>query len=186
MKFFFKRILPAPDKLKDNRILRWLFEKVGNAYIWQVNRRSIAGGLASGLFFGSLPIPIQIPCAVAVTIFMRLNAPVAAFSTLFSNPFTMPVFFYGNYTVGCWIFDGCERINISGLSFTIGNFKKLGGQVLMPLFTGSVLIGTILAIIGYCSVYFLWQWQLVRHLGKRRNWHKVLRARRKKKTKSAE
>lgn len=172
MKFFFKRILPAPDKLKSNRFLRWIFHKIGNAYIWQVNRRSIAGGLAAGLFFGSLPIPIQIPCAVTVAIFMRFNAPIAAFSTLFSNPFTMPVIFYANYRLGRWVLGGEA---ISDVQFTVQNIKQLSGQILIPLFTGSVLLGTILAAVSYCSVYYLWHWHLVRHLETRQTWRNKLR-----------
>lgn len=174
MKFFFKSVLPSPEKLNTHWILRWLLAKIGNAYIWQINRRSIAGGVASGLFFGSLPIPIQIPCAVLIAIFFRLNAPVAVFSTLFSNPFTMPAIFYGNYRIGCWIFYDCEYVSLSELSFAVRNLKALSGQVLMPLFSGSVLVGTILALIGYFIVYFLWKWQLVQHLNKRKSFHQAL------------
>lgn len=173
MKFFFKRILPAPEKLIANRLLHWLLKKIGNAYIWQVNRRSIAGGFATGLFFGCLPIPIQIPCAVAAAVFMRFNVPIAAFSTLFSNPFTMPMIFYGNYQVGCWFLGGHE--GLSEWHFTVANLKQLGGQILIPLFTGSVLVGTLLASIGYCVIYYLWQWKLVQVLSKRKNWHAKLR-----------
>lgn len=160
MKFFFKRVLPTPEKLGKNRLLRPLMKRISGAKIWQVNRRSIAGGMASGVFFGALPIPIQIPCAVAAAALCRVNAAVAALATLYSNPLTMPPIFYFNYRIGKWLFGGGVPEN---LHFSVENLGTMGGKVLMPLFTGSIVVGLVLAVLSYFIVLFWWRWTLVRH-----------------------
>lgn len=164
MKYFFKRILPSPDKLKGNRFLRPLLCRMEHSRMWQVNRRSIAGGVASGLFFGSLPIPIQIPCAVAVAILARVNVAVAAISTLYSNPLTMGPLFYFNYRIGVWLFGGGVPDKVD---FELNGFMQLGGRILMPLFSGSVAVGLVIATIGYFVVLFSWRWTLVIHYKRR-------------------
>lgn len=164
MKYFFKRVLPAPEKLRKGRILGPLLKRIGNPRIWMVNRRSIAGGVAAGLFFGSLPIPIQIPCAVCVAVMMRFNAPVAAFATLFSNPITMPAIFYFNYRIGIWLFNHCYGYTaVSHVKITRDSLLNMGGHILVPLYSGSIIVGIILAVLGYTIVLTSWRWSLINH-----------------------
>ncbi len=177
MKFFFKRILPAPEKLKRNRFLRPLVKRIGNKKMWQINRSAVASGFAIGLFFGSLPIPIQIPCAFVVAFLFRSNATIAVISTLYSNFVTMPIIFYFNYRVGQYFFGGGIANEID---FKTVKLTKMGGQVLMPLFSGSVIVGTCLAILGYLFVFIGWKWYLHRQLNKRGQWKRMMLAQKNK------
>jgi len=55
---------------------------------FESNRRTVAGGVAVGVFFGLL-IPVgQILGAAVAAICFKVNLPVAAMSTLVTNPFT--------------------------------------------------------------------------------------------------
>lgn len=177
MKFFFKKLLPNRERLGKSKAVRYVLDRVGNAYIWQVNRRSIAGGVAVGLFFGSLPIPIQIPCSLLVAGFLRYNVSIAAFATLYSNPLTMPVLFYMNYRVGKWLFSGSTQSILQEDYFSVDNLMHMGGKILVPLFSGSIVVGIVLAFLSYFLIYFLWYWQLLYKLKGRKKWFEKLRVR---------
>jgi len=49
----FKKYLPAPDKVSQHKMLRWLGPTLTRPSLWQANRRSIALGLAIGVFMGA-------------------------------------------------------------------------------------------------------------------------------------
>lgn len=159
MKYFFKRILPAPEKLNDRLMLRMFLQRFSRAQIWQVNRHSIATSIAIGLFFGNLPIPVQIPCAAIVAIFWRCNLPTAIFTTFFSNPLTMAPIYYVNYCLGAWLIDSELP---AGAHFNFAHLTHLGGRILIALYTGSVVMGLIAAGIGFVTVRVLWRLSLVR------------------------
>ena len=148
-------------------------QRFSRAQIWQVNRHSIAGGIAIGLFFGSLPIPVQMLCAAIAAIFCRVNLPTAIFATFFSNPLTMAPIFYGNYRLGAWLIGGVGTAAHAHFHFdTLYSFfdtlYSLGGRVLVALYTGSVVMGLLFAIIGFSTVKLLWRLQLVHVHRKRR------------------
>lgn len=159
MKYFFKRILPNAEKIGKMKVLRPLLKYIGRAQIWQVNRATIAGGVACGLFFGSLPIPGQVPCACVAAIIGRVNLPIAAIITFFSNPFTYAPIFYFNYCIGVWLFGGGVH---EGVHFNVAHLTRLGGEILMPLFSGSIVVGLVLACLGYMVVKLSWRVSIMR------------------------
>ena len=57
---FTRRWLPDPEKLRSNPGLRWLRPLFNRPALWQVNRTSIALGIAIGIFFGLLAPIAQI------------------------------------------------------------------------------------------------------------------------------
>lgn len=98
---FFKYI-PTPQALRETRFLKPLARFLEDHSLWQFNRRAVAGGVAVGLFFGILVPFAQILLAAIGAIFLRVNLPVAAFSTFVTNPFTFPGVYYCAYLVGGW------------------------------------------------------------------------------------
>lgn len=175
-KYFFKRILPSPDSLGKNRFLRPLLSKVTNIPIWQVNRHTVSLGVAIGLFFGALPIPMQMPAAASVAVLVRANVPAALMLTWWSNPLTFGPIFYFNYRIGAWIyrvwFDmPAQAVTVKYLNTQ--NLKDLSGQILMPLFSGSVAVGIALAVLGYLVIVVWWRLSLIQHHFRRRErYHK--------------
>lgn len=168
MKFFFKRILPNADTFRRQRFLQPLLQRMPFAQIWQVNRFTIAGGVAVGAFFGNLPIPAQTFCAAAGAMFLRVNMPIAVIVTFYSNPLTMTPLSYLNYRVGAWV-SGIS-VDPDNLTFTFHKITKLTGEILLPLFTGSVVLGLLYASISYLVVRFLW-WIHVRRNYRWRGYH---------------
>ena len=56
---FFKRFLPEPHTLREHRYLRHIAPWLTHPNLWHLNRRSVAGGVAIGLFSGLVPGPLQ-------------------------------------------------------------------------------------------------------------------------------
>ena len=164
MKFFFKRVLPTREFIYKNKFLSWILNKVGNSQMFQINRHAIAGGISVGVFFGALPIPLQIPCALFCAACFRLNVITAALGTLYSNPITYAPLFYFNYRVGEIFFKSSTATEVN---MDLSNLGHLGGNVLMPLFSGSVVVGVVLSATAYFSLYFAWQWSVWSYLKER-------------------
>lgn len=154
MNDFFKRILPNVDTFKKYPKLHRFIEQKSRAQIWQVNRRTIASGLALGLFFGSLPIPMQMTCAAIFAILLRVNLPITVVATWYSNPFTFAPLYYACYQVGGWVLN--IQIN-QDIHFNAESLTTLGGQVILSLYTGAFIIGIMLAILGYCFIRIAWR-----------------------------
>lgn len=83
-----RRLLPSEESLRARRSLRWLGPLLRRPDLWHLSRRRVAAGAAIGVFFGFLIPVLQIALAAIVAVLMRANLPVAAVSTLVSNPLT--------------------------------------------------------------------------------------------------
>lgn len=163
-KQFIQRYLPDRDKLAQNRMLKWLGPTLLHPDLWHISRRSIAVGLAIGLFFG-LMIPLaQIPAAVVVAMALRANLAIAAASTLITNPFTFgPIYFFA-YQIGESVLKGSQAVVpdtatataqelASGLGQWISKVVDLGG----PLFLGLFLMAVTTSITAYFIVHLAWR-----------------------------
>jgi uncharacterized protein (DUF2062 family) len=88
MRDWIRRKLPTEEALKAHPGLRWLGPLLRRPWLWHLNRRSVAVGAGIGVFFGFLIPVLQIAGAALFALVLRANLPVAALSTLVSNPFT--------------------------------------------------------------------------------------------------
>jgi hypothetical protein len=52
---FFKRYMPNADKVREVRIMGLFGNALFHPALWHLNRRSAAGGIATGLFCGLIP-----------------------------------------------------------------------------------------------------------------------------------
>lgn len=98
--------LPTSESVRESRLLKPFKQYLHHHFLWQFNRRSVAGGLAVGLFFGILIPFAQILFAAVAAVILRVNLPVAAFSTLITNPFTFPAIYYVAYRLGEFLTGG--------------------------------------------------------------------------------
>lgn len=183
----FSRRFPTPQALKDHRFLRPFAHYLHHHFLWQFNRRGVAGGVAVGLFFGILVPFAQVLLAAFAAIVLRVNLPVAAVSTLVSNPLTFPPLYYLAYRLGD-IVTGREPIRPEAeveadiqQAVTVqqgditGWFSKLvdwAQTVGFPLATGLMLLAVSAAVVGYFTVDALWK------MSSRRRWRRRQRTRR--------
>ncbi|MGE3161453.1 MAG: DUF2062 domain-containing protein [Burkholderiales bacterium] len=68
--------------------MRWLGPLLDRPGLWHFDRQSVALGAALGVFFGFLIPVAQILASALLALLLRANLPVAAVSTLVSNPLT--------------------------------------------------------------------------------------------------
>lgn len=89
---FRKRIraaLPSIDIFETYAWARPFKPFLGHPNIWALNRRSVAGGVAIGLFCGLIPGPFQMFGSLLAVMLFRANLPVALLTTLYTNPLTI-------------------------------------------------------------------------------------------------
>lgn len=173
-----KKYLPAPDKVSQHKMLRWMGPTLTRPSLWQANRRSIALGLAIGVFMGLLIPLAQIPLAALGAILLRANLPVAVASTLVTNPFTFAPVYFLAYQLGDFVLSFGEpgmteamiAAQVSQLSEQagVGWFERMG-SIGAPLFTGLFILASVTAVLLYVGVSVLWRLGVIWRHRKRRN-----------------
>lgn len=162
-----KRFLPTRESIKENRLLSWLGPRIHDPLLWQVNRNSVARGVAIGVFFGFLIPVAQIPAAAVVALAVRANLWVAALSTLVSNPFTYGPIYILAYRIGASILPPVavakpvpEDHALTALQWIIEAINWLTG-IGRPLVLGMLLMAVVGAIVGYFGVLLVWRTNVI-------------------------
>lgn len=174
------RLLPTPEALRAQRGLRWLGPLLERPWLWQFNRHTVAAGVGIGVFFGFIVPILQIACAAVFAVLLRANLPVAAASTLVSNPFTYAPIVVAAYHVGSALIGPPEGdvpafATLGEVTSSIGTppaakpwWKRLTGmgkQVLAGLVTFAVVGG----IGSFFLTHLIWHVALrLRMSGRRR------------------
>ena len=168
MRKFIQRNLPSPDSIKQNRWLRPFGFWLRHPNIWRMHRRSVAGGVAIGLFCGLIPGPLQMISAAILAVLFRVNLPVAAFATLYTNPLTIVPLYLLAYRFG-EIASGTQGdLAATKLTFPqlhwynwtaeLWDWLMLLGR---PLLIGLPLLALGLAVVGYVTVRVVWRLTVV-------------------------
>lgn len=170
MKKHFKRITPSKTALQKHKMLRPIAHWLANPLIWHFNRKAIALSVAIGFFFGSFPIAGQMLLAAVVAVLWRANMPVAIAATWISNPLTMPFFYTANYYFGAWLLRQ-PTIHVADIDWTLNGLLALGGDILVPLYFGSLVVGLILFTLAILSIRVMWRVHIVSYLNSRKKRH---------------
>jgi uncharacterized protein (DUF2062 family) len=118
-----------------------------------VNRRMITRGVAIGLFWGFIPMPMQMLAVMATTPFIRFNVPIAISMVWLSNPFTMPPMYYMEYLTGNLILG---REGIEDIELTMSWFTEHFDDILVPLYVGTSFYSIVVTAIIYVILNRLW------------------------------
>lgn len=157
---FLKRYIPDSAAMKSHKHLRHLGRLLSDDNLWHLNRRSAAGATANGLFWSMIPMPSQMVVAALCAIGLRINLPISVVLVWVSNPLTMPPMFYFNYLLGTWLLDKPTKIDEFHLS--VEWFSAQIHAIWKPLYLGSLVMGLLLALVGYAGVRLAWRWHVVR------------------------
>jgi uncharacterized protein (DUF2062 family) len=155
-----KRYAPDPKALKKHKYLRHLGTLLHDENLWHLNRRSVAGGIAAGLFWAMIPIPIQMVTAAFSAVFFRVNLPISVALVWLTNPITMPAVFYFNYLVGNWLLGSPP--DAGQFQPSLEWFSREIGAIWAPLYLGSLVLGTLLAGLGYGLMRIYWRWHVLK------------------------
>ena len=176
---YFKKYLPNHDTIKQSRWLRPLSVWLHHPNLWHLHRRSVAGGVAVGLFTGLIPGPLQIIGAALLAVLFRVNLPVAMISTFYTNPLTIAPLYFLAYKLGALVTG--QHNGLSPAHFALPQMSWSNWHSVMldwivslgkPLAVGLPLLAIIFAIAGYFTVRVLWYamvaWEWRRRAARRR------------------
>ena len=118
-----------------------------------VNRKSITKGIGIGLFWGFIPMPMQMLAVLAMTPFFKFNVPIAISMVWLSNPLTMPFMYYMEYQTGNYILgtEGIKSIEYT-LDWLLNNFW----EIFKPLYLGTAVYSIGVSTLIYYIINFLW------------------------------
>ncbi len=170
----FRRFLPSHDSIRRNRYIGLFGTALHHHNLWHLNRRSVAGGIAVGLFCGLIPGPVQMFSAAVMAILLRVNLPVAVLGTWYTNPFTIVPLYIAAYKLGMYLTGHTPRsLNVPQLDLSLSNvadwitmLMAWIGAMGKPFMFGLLLLAAILAVVGYFAV--LLAWRIYVHLAWRR------------------
>lgn len=162
---YFRKYLPTHQSITGNRWLAWCTPWIGHHNLWHLHRRSVAGGVAVGLFAGLVPGPLQVLSSILLSILFRTNLPVAALTTLYTNPLTVVPLYYLAYQYGALVtmHDAVDHLpatfSMSGHTLTSWVPALIDWMVALgkPLAVGLPLLAITLAAIGYLLVDNAWK-----------------------------
>ena len=162
MRKFIRERLPDHDSVRQYRWLRPVQHWLHHPNLWHLHRRSVAGGLAVGLFCGLIPGPFQMILASLVAIGLRVNLPLAAFTTLYTNPFTLVPIYLLAYEIGRWVGGTPNGTSVPPFPEMHWNdwFSEIWEWLMVlgkPLLIGLPLLASALAVTGYVAVRLIWR-----------------------------
>ena len=158
-----KKYLPDPDAIRQNKSLQFLGPLAHEPNLWHLNRHSVSKAFAIGLFWACIPMPFQMVAAALCAIRFSANLPLSLVLVWISNPVTMPPIFYTEYILGAWILDIPASPFEYELSFAW--LKEKLYEIGIPMYFGSVILGSVLSIGGYFTIGQIWKRAILR------KWH---------------
>jgi len=168
MRKLLRKHLPDHASVVENRWLKPFGGWLQHHNLWHLHRRSVAGGVAVGLFCGLIPGPLQMIVAALLAVLLRVNLPVAVFTTLYTNPLTIVPLYVLAYELGAWVSGAQNGIAATSLNFPDMHWYNLGGELAdwlivlgKPFLIGLPLLAVCLAVAGYFAVRLMWRVMVV-------------------------
>lgn len=161
----FRKHLPDPETLRRHPWIAKFGSLLAHPNLWHLNRDSVAGAVAIGLFAGLVPGPLQMLTALILAIPLRRNIPVALLVTLYTNPFTIVPLYalawgYGKLLLGANHNAGPIEPFVMDWTDLAGSMRALADWVLAmgkPLAVGLPALALTLAAAGYVAVQIGWR-----------------------------
>ncbi|MBE0615708.1 MAG: DUF2062 domain-containing protein [Burkholderiales bacterium] len=172
---FFRKYLPNHETVRNNRHMARFGGFLRHPNLWHLNRHSVAGGLAVGMFSGLVPGPLQMLTAALLAVPLRVNLPVALATTLYTNPITIGPLYVLAYLTGRMIIGGVAaplnpppEFDWSQWGTSLDAFVHWALAMGMPLAVGLPTLALMLAALGYFCVQIGWRAYVIRAWRRRR------------------
>ena len=166
---FFRKYLPSHESVRNNKYIARFGGFLQHPNLWHLNRHSVAGGVAVGMFSGLVPGPLQMLTAALLAVPLRVNLPVALATTLYTNPFTIGPLYVLAYLIGRLISGGegaplspPPEMEWSQLGASLEAFLRWVLSMGAPLAVGLVALALGLAALGYACVQIGWRAYVIR------------------------
>jgi uncharacterized protein (DUF2062 family) len=165
MRKHLRKFVPDSEAMRSHRLVALFGRWLGHPSLWHLNRRSVPGAVAIGLFAGLVPGPLQMLTALLLAAPLRKNVPVAMLVTLYTNPLTIvPLYVlayeYGNLLLGRG--HGLQSIapfemNWSDWTGSLQGLLEWCVAMGKPLALGLVALALTLAAVGYVAMRLAWR-----------------------------
>lgn len=164
---FFQKFAVKREHLKDRWWLAPFQHLLSEPKLWAIRRRTVVPAFSLGLFACYLPFPGHIIIGALLAILLRVNLPVAALTTLINNPFTFAPMFLAAFELGRQLLRLPPR---DDMEFELSFEWVFDGfaYIWQPLMLGSILLGALLALVGFVILDLLWRASIWDYLKKRR------------------
>ncbi|MCG6116644.1 MAG: DUF2062 domain-containing protein [Aquimonas sp.] len=157
---------PTAEEIHASRLGKLFGPRLRDPRLWLKRRRSVALGVALGVFFGLL-IPLgQFMLSGAAAILLRANLPMAMVSTLITNPVTFGPIYVAAYRTGSLMLG--EDIDeeqmaeaLAGAEADSGLLGWLGG-VGKPLALGLLVFASAGSVLAYWGIRLTWTLAVLR------------------------
>ena len=162
---YFRKYLPTHASIHEHRWLGRFAGFLHHPNLWHLNRRSVAGGFALGLFAGLVPGPLQMLTALLLAIPLHVNLPVALVTTLYTNPLTIVPLYVLAYEFGSLLIGGTgQTVSVPDFEMdwlhVFDSTRALFFWMLSlgkPLAVGLLALALTLALVGYFAVKLAWR-----------------------------
>jgi uncharacterized protein (DUF2062 family) len=162
---FFRKYVPEAAAVREHRLVAMFGKLLHHPNLWHLNRDSVAGAVAIGLFSGLVPGPLQMLTALLLVIALHRNLPVALLMTFYTNPFTIVPLYLLAYAYGSLL------LGLNQPQPKIEHFEMDWGHLIdsmwrlfdwmlalgKPLAVGLVALALTLAFLGYWAVQLGWR-----------------------------
>ena len=164
-KHLLKRYTPDAKAIREHKHLKMFARFLHDPNLFHMNRRSVSGAFAAGLFWAMIPMPVQMVAATITAIVVRINLPISVALVWLTNPITMPPVFYFNYLVGTWLLG--KPPGVGEFHLSVEWITDQLDAIWVPLYFGSVVVGIILGALGYAGIRGYWRWHVIHKFRKR-------------------
>ncbi|MFK7993678.1 MAG: DUF2062 domain-containing protein [Granulosicoccus sp.] len=145
---------------KKTGVRRWIRNTFAQPMVWHLNRRSVAGGVAVGLFVSWIPVPLQMLLAAVLAAVLRVHVPVSVVMVWFTNPLTFAPLLYAAWRSGSMILGA--PVLADPLTFSTSSILVSAGQAWPMLLTGMLFCATVSAVLGFGATLLLWRFHAIR------------------------
>jgi len=163
LKQFTRRLQPFVDQVTHHPWVRRHAPGLADPDLWHMNRRSTARAVAVGLFAGLVPGPLQVLSAVGLSLVVRANFPIAAITTLYTNPLTIVPLYLVAWNYGAlFVPEAAVDAIATPPPFSwspayLGDILRWMGELGKPLAIGLPLLASTLAGTGWVAVNVAWR-----------------------------
>jgi uncharacterized protein (DUF2062 family) len=166
---FLRKYLPDSHTVRSSRLVAPFGSWLHHPNLWCLNRKSVPGAVAIGLFCGLIPGPLQMVAALLLAIPLRKNLPLALLVTLYTNPLTIVPLYVVAYGYGQLLLGATQ----SAMPFEpfVWDWTDLWGSTRgfvawilglgKPLAVGLPALGLTLAALGYFGMELAWRLHVV-------------------------
>ena len=156
-----KATLKKYSPKRENVNLGWLNKHLTDPELWKWNKKSIAKGLAIGLFCAFLPVPIHILLAGILAVTFSANILLSLLVVWVNNPITIVPIFYFTYKLGASII-GVEMD--PEFEFSFGYLMDNFWSATLALWVGGLITSIVSATLGYFSIISIYKYKALKRI----------------------